>query len=350
MSHSLSDFYRGKRVMVTGHTGFQGGWAVAWLKLLGAQVCGYGLPPASRPNFFDATLLDREMTSIFSDVRDRNSLANAFTDFQPEIVLHCALRSNPQFANREPVETFSTNVMGTVHILEEAKLTPAVRAVVIVSSPSCNEHKASNYGPVRDASMASVELACSSFSSCFLDKGRAAVATARTVDAIGGGDWGEGRIIPNLVRSLTAGEPVQVVDGLRLPVLHVVELVRAYLLLGQRLFESGREYSGQWDFLPGADRKLAATRIAKEFVKFWDGAESESSLPKTAQKASPAFNRGDDRARTQLGWSEVLPTSTAVHSAAEWYRSFYTNASMVRCTTEEQIKTYMRYATVGAMV
>jgi len=335
--------------MVTGHTGFQGGWAVAWLKLLGAQVCGYGLPPATRPNFFDATLLDREMTSVFSDVRDRNSLAGAFAKFQPEIVLHCALRSNPHFANREPVETFSTNVMGTVHILEEARLTPAVRAVVIVSSPSCDKNGASNCGSVCDASMASVELACSSFSSCFLDKSRAAVATARAIDAIGGGDWGEGRIIPNLVRSLTAGEPVQVLEGSELQVLHVVELVRAYLLLGQRLFESGQGYSGQWDFLPAAERKFCATRIAKDFVKLWDGTESQSSLPEATQEASPAFYGEDDRARAELGWSDVLPPATAIHWTAEWYRSFYTNASTAWYTTEEQTKAYMRYAIVGAV-
>lgn len=346
MSLPLADFYHGKRVMVTGHTGFQGGWAVAWLKLLGAQVCGYGLPPATRPNFFDATMLDREMTSIFSDIRDRNSLANAFTEFQPEIVLHCALRSNPHFASREPVETFSTNVMGTVHILEEARLTPSVRAVVVASSPACNEQAVSNDRCVRDASMASVELACSSFSSCFLDKGRAAVATARAADAIGGGDWGEGRIIPNLVRSLTAGEPVQVMDGSELPVLHVVELIRAYLLLGQRLFESGHQYSGQWDFLPGAERKLSAPGIAKDFVKSWDATESDSKS-EAPQEALPAtFDGGDDRARTELGWSGVLSPSLAIHWAAEWYRSSYTNPSLAGRTTEEQINTYMRTAAV----
>jgi CDP-glucose 4,6-dehydratase len=136
MPYSLADFYRGKRVLVTGHTGFEGGWTAACLKQMGAQVCGYGLPPASRPNFFDAAVLDRGMTSTFGDIRDRNALASTFTEIQPEIVIHCAAWTSPQISMQEPVEAFSTNVMGTVHILEEARLTQSVRAVVLVSGES----------------------------------------------------------------------------------------------------------------------------------------------------------------------------------------------------------------------
>src|SRR4051794_32837538 len=139
MSHSFPDFYRGKRVLVTGHTGFEGGWTAAWLKQMGAQVCGFGLPPATRPNFFDATILDRGMTSVFGDVRDRNALASTFTEIQPEIVIHCAARTSQQSSLREPVDTFSINVMGTVHILEEARLTHSVRAIVLMNTDACEE-------------------------------------------------------------------------------------------------------------------------------------------------------------------------------------------------------------------
>ena len=131
MTHTLASFYRGKRVLVSGHTGFQGGWLVAWLKLLGAQVCGYGLPPATRPNFFDATILDRGITSIFADIRDRNALATAFSELQPEIVIHCA--AHTRSTRCDPVQTFATNVMGTVHVLEEVRQTESARAVVITS-------------------------------------------------------------------------------------------------------------------------------------------------------------------------------------------------------------------------
>src|SRR5215472_6133042 len=133
MAHTLASFYRGKRVLVSGHTGFQGGWLVAWLKLLGAQVCGYGLPPATRPNFFDATLLDRGITSIFADTGDRNALATAFSEHQPEIVMHCATQTDTESAPQDPVQIFDTNVMGTVHLLEEVRQTGSVRALVIGS-------------------------------------------------------------------------------------------------------------------------------------------------------------------------------------------------------------------------
>src|SRR5258708_4467572 len=130
MPHPFAAFYRGKRVLVAGHTGFAGGWLAAWLKLLGARVSGYGLPPSTRPNFFDATLLDRGMTSVFGDPRDRDALANAFADFQPEIVIHYAAQAPAHGAEIEPVETFATNVMGTGHILEEPRPIDSVRAVL----------------------------------------------------------------------------------------------------------------------------------------------------------------------------------------------------------------------------
>ncbi len=150
MPHPFVDFYRGKRVLVTGHTGFTGGWLVAWLKLLGAKVFGYGLPPATRPNLFDANLLDRGITSMFGDVRDRNALANAFAEFQPEIVIHYAAQSLEQRSQRDPVETFATNVMGTVHVLEEARLTSSVRALVVVSGDQCYENRDWFWGFSRD--------------------------------------------------------------------------------------------------------------------------------------------------------------------------------------------------------
>jgi CDP-glucose 4,6-dehydratase len=344
MSHPLSHFYRGKRVLVTGHTGFQGGWAAAWLKILGAQVYGYGLPPATRPNLFDAMLLDRGMISVFSDVRDRTSLANAFTEFQPEIVLHCASRSNRQFSHREPVETFSTNVMGTVNILEEARLTRSVRALVIMSTPQHSGDLRDGYEKpyIRDASAACAELACSAFEKSFLQDTGTAVATVRSAEAIGGGDWGEGRVVPNLVRSLTLGEPVQVAKESTLAVWHVLDLVHAYLLLGQKLFEGGQEYSGAWDLVPGEKWTAAATDVAKDFVTLWDATEPqpEAGQPSVGNLSlDPPTN---DRSRRVLGWSELLPSDRAMRWAVEWYRAFYSEVSSVWRTTEDQIDRFMK--------
>jgi CDP-glucose 4,6-dehydratase len=353
MSHPLADFYRGKRILVTGHTGFEGGWAVAWLKVLGAQVCGYGLPPATRPNFFDATLLDRGMTSIFGDIRDRNSLANLFTEFQPEIVIHCAAQTNSQSSLSEPVDAFSTNVMGTVHILEEARLTHSVRATVLMSRGSCAEfeHRSkSNYetGSSRpydllSASMTSAELARSAFDQSFFQKTGTAVATARIADAIGGGDWRTSHIVPDLVRGLTAGEPFPARKEHELRVWHVLEPVRACLLLAQNLFEHGQKFSGVWDFAPHAQDKISASKFADEFAMLWGGdtapAQKDSLKPSGVAKSSP------DKAQAELGWAPVLSADEALAWTVEWYRGFCSDPSSTLRTTEDQLERYMRMPT-----
>jgi CDP-glucose 4,6-dehydratase len=350
MAHPFTDFYKSKRVVVTGHTGFQGGWVVAWLKLLGAQVCGYGLPPASRPNFFDATLLDRGITSIFGDIRDRNSLANMFTEFQPEIVIHCAGQASPQSWDREPVDAFSTNVMGTVHILEEARLTHSVRAVVLVSSDSCPEHEAQSPpvdggGGARDlygASVASAELASSAFNKSYFQKTNTAIATARSVDAIGGGDWREGHAIPDLVRAVTSGGPVPAGSGQAVRLWHVLEPVRAYLLLAQKMFEPGQKCAGVWDFGPNDEALISAAQLSETFEKLWHTEEGTSTTQKTPQQPSRAPKSSLNKAQAELGWAPVLSPDEALAWTVEWYRGFYADPSSTLRTTEDQLRQYMR--------
>ncbi len=345
MSHSLHDFYRGKRVLVTGHTGFQGGWTVAWLKLLGAQVCGYGLPPISRPNFFDATLLDRGMTSIFADVRDRDALANAFAEFQPEIVLHCATRSTPQLAYREPTETFFINVLGTVFIIEEARLTGSVRAIVNIGGIEgglTSTPRDKGTLDVFNATMACIELVGSAFSHSFLQTTSTAVATARAGEVIGGGDWREGRTVPNLVRSIMCGEPVDLSNGPALRTWHVLEAVCAYLSLARKLFENGHQHSGTWDFGPDSHHEIPAAQLAKNFVRLWDGAEGSAVDSKPEHTDSPAAELKASRKQAQLGWSNLLSKDEAIAWTVEWYRFFYGDASSAWRTTEQQIDRYMQ--------
>jgi CDP-glucose 4,6-dehydratase len=338
MPHPFSSFYRGKRVLVTGHTGFAGGWTVAWLKHLEAQVYGYGLPPASRPNFFDATLLDRGMTSIFGDVRDRKSLVTVFSEFQPEIVIHCASRSNPQLAQHEPVETFSTNVMGTVFILEEARLSDSVRAVVQVNSAAdCNATNGEEVN-IHEASMACSNLASTAFTNSFLHATKTGVATARLADVIGGGDWRSSRVVPNLVRSLMYGEPVEV-DGQQLRIWHVLEAAHASLSLAHKLFECGQRYSGTWDFGPAASFQVSASEFADNFVKLWDAAEPGRSAEK---EDLPVHENG----AAQHGPEEfsTLSAEQATAWTVEWFRAFYADAAGVWRVTEDQIERYMQMA------
>jgi CDP-glucose 4,6-dehydratase len=349
MPHILADFYRGKRVLVTGHTGFQGGWVVAWLKLLGAQVYGYGLPPARRPNFFDAIALDRGMTSIFGDIRDRNSLAAVFSESQPEIVIHCAMRSSRQLSHSEPVDTFSTNVMGAVHILEESRLTHSVRAVVLAMGGLSDEYgqeaRPSESAPdVRDASMHCAEIASRTFSKSHLCDSNTAVTSARSTDTVGGGDWREGRAVPNLVRSIMCGEPVHLGDKFALRIWHVLEPVRAFLLLAKKSFEAGQQYSGDWEFTPATSRPVRAPQLAKDFVSLWDTGQLAAETGTKLQGQERTLDASEGRAESELGWSVVLPYEKAIAWTVEWYRAFYSESASAWRVTEEQIDRYMRMA------
>jgi CDP-glucose 4,6-dehydratase len=345
MSHSFADFYRGKRVLVTGHTGFEGGWTTAWLKQMGAQVCGFGLPPATRPNFFDATILDRGMTSVFGDVRDRNALASTFTEIQPEIVIHCAARTSQQSSLREPVDTFSINVMGTVHILEEARLTRSVRAIVLMNTDACGKAEIHSVrgtdeigtSPLLTASLASAELARSAFEKVFFQKTGTAVAIARAGSAIGGGDWRVGRIVPDLVRAIISGQslPAAQEKEHKLRVLHVLDPVRACLLLAKKLFEDGQKSAGVLDFVPNGNC-ISVSDFSEKFARLWNRAGAAPSS--SSKRRDPKSNSK----QTELGWSASLSSDQALDWTVEWYRGFCSDPASTLKTTQDQIDRYVR--------
>lgn len=352
MGHPLSDFYRRKRVLVTGHTGFQGGWLVAWLKVLGAQICGFGLPPSTRPNFFDANILDRGITSIFADIRDRNALANAFADFQPEIVIHCAAQTSLESAHRDPVQTFATNVMGTVHVLEEVRQTGSVRALVIATRAEKCANRGWFWGYDKkeildssqpsSSSFACAELATSAYVESFFTKLKTAVATARSTEQIGGGDWAEERVVPDLVRGLISNEKILLHDRPSASWLHVLDAAGAYLLLSRKLYEEGQAHSGAWNFAGAESETMTSQRLAETFVKLWgsDEIRVEPAHDRPAQK--PASHLNSDKAQTQLGWTPALRMEDAIAWTAEWYRSYYSDPASAWRMTEDQIGRYMR--------
>jgi CDP-glucose 4,6-dehydratase len=355
MAHPLAAFYNRKRVLVTGHTGFQGGWLVAWLKLLGTQICGFGLPPSTRPNFFDANILDRGITSIFADVRDRNALASAFADFQPEIVIHCAAHTSLESAHRDPVQTFATNTLGTVHVLEEARQTGSVRALVIASrAEKCGAggwfwgYGKDNLLDASDpssASFACAELATSAYIESFFTESNTPVATARTAELIGGGDWAEGRVIPNAVRRIISDEKIMLDDTPAAAWLHVLDAARAYLLLSKKLYEDGQTFSGAWNFDAAESDMVSSHQLVKTFVKHWGDSEfsvesaSESSAKPGSAKTVSRLNTS--KSQTLLGWTPALLMEDAIAWTAEWYRSYYSDPASAWQVTEDQIGRYM---------
>jgi len=351
MPHPFAAFFRGRRVLVTGHTEFPCGWLVAWLKALSAQVYAFGPPPATRPNFFDATLLDRGISSVFADIRNRNTLAEMFAQCQPEIVIHNANHVPAERAFRDPVEAFSSSLMGTVNVLEEARLTRSVRAVVIVTSAlcyenrgaalSCREEDAIGGSDPHCASLAAVELAAAAYSRSFFQNTSTGVATARMTSVAGGGDWRENEVVPDMVREITGEQRVIVHNGAAIhPLLHVLDAAGACLLLAQRLYESGNVFSGAWNFGPQDGDSRTIREISEKFVSLWEGAELDPELQEE-EELPRAIQLNTRKAQMHLGWTPRLGFDDALAWTAEWYRTFYSDPTSAGRNTEAQINQFM---------
>ena len=255
-------FWRGKRVFLTGHTGFKGGWLAIWLESLGASVFGYALAPVTTPSLFEITRLDESVDSILADVRDAQKLSDAIRRAEPDIVFHLAAQPLVRASYRDPVETYSTNVMGTVHLLEAVRQTDSVRAVVVVTTDKCYDNREWEWGYRENdplggydpysSSKAAAELVTAAYrNSYFLASEVAAVASARAGNVIGGGDWSEDRLIPDIVRAVSDGKPVRIrnPDAIR-PWQHVAEPLAGYIRLAQHLYTDGAGFAQAWNFGP----------------------------------------------------------------------------------------------------
>ena len=333
MSQLLASFFRSKRVLVTGHTGFIGGWLVSWLKLLDAKVCGYGLPPASRPNFFDATLLDRGISSVFADVRDRETLANAFADFQPEIVFHAATQCDDIGTQNDPIDLFETNVVGTLNLLEETRLTDCARAVVVMShseppgSPAKKNWRGSSRQIARESALA--------FADSFFPNTKATIAIPRFPALIGGGDWNQSRLCGRLVHALTSGEPVTIREA-PFPCFHVIEAVGACLHLAQQLFAWQSAVFGSWDF-SGYHNQASEVEIAKQFAHLCPGEDLQTEV-----QPCEAVNQGMNPASVPqfADWKPALSLDEAIAWTVEWYKAYLSDPASAWRTTESQIANY----------
>ena len=340
MPHPFAAFYRGKRVLVTGHTGFIGGWLVAWLKLLGARVCGYSLPPSARPNFFDATLLDRAITSVFADVRDRDTLANTFADFQPEIVFHAAAQSHPA---TDPVEICGTNIMGTINVLEEGRLTGCARAIVVLSSSHRDLHGEDSQASadLLRASHAAAELSALALADSLFRKSRTGIATARIPYLIGGGDWIESRLVPALLHGLMSEQPIVIHDSSAvLHCCHVLDGALACLDLAETLYTSGPAMSGSWNFSP-SDHDTSEEEFAKRFITYWGREGAQVELHRSPAVA-PTYQHRLVKPEPYPGRRPALSLEEAIVWTVDWYKVFYADPATVWRTTEAQIEQYAK--------
>jgi CDP-glucose 4,6-dehydratase len=351
---ALDDSYRGRRVFVTGHTGFKGAWLAEWLGTLGAEVTGYALDPPTQPNLFDALDLGARLKHVVADVRDRYRLVAEVQAAQPSVIFHLAAQALVRRAYEEPYETFETNVLGTVNVLEAARTCASVRAVVIVTSDKCYQNLETGR-PFRETdamggrdpysgSKGCAELVTAAYRESFFADG-AAVASVRAGNVIGGGDWAADRIIPDCVRALAAGEPIVVrnPEAVR-PWQHVLEPLSGYLWLAALILRDGRRYEGAWNFGPTGEVGDRPVRwVVERFLEDW-GSGSWTTPGDVGRQPQPHeahhLSLDSSKARDNLGWAPAWDAQTAVQQTASWYRDYCRAPATARDLVDRQLQTY----------
>jgi CDP-glucose 4,6-dehydratase len=335
-SEITRSFWRGRSVLLTGHTGFKGGWLATWLLELGARVTGYSLAPDTELSYFSRCRLDRHVNSVLADIRDLHTLKQTIADVQPEIVFHLAAQPLVRHSYIEPAATFETNVMGTVNLLEAMRAAPSVKAGVIVTSDKCYQNREWVWGYREDdvlggqdpysASKACAEIVTDAYRKSFLGLNghRAAVATARAGNVIGGGDWAADRLLPDAVRALRRNAPLVLrnPDSVR-PWQHVLEPLAGYIMLAQKLYYDGERYSGAFNFASNEEDAIPVAELAEITIRHW-GAGSWQAATGSEANSSPreaGYLRLDSgKARQLLGWRPRLPLEQAVKMTIDWYR------------------------------
>ncbi|HSW83088.1 MAG TPA: CDP-glucose 4,6-dehydratase [Usitatibacter sp.] len=350
-----AEFWRGKRVFVTGHTGFKGSWLSLWLQGMGAKVAGYALEPQTDPNLFTLARVGEGMESTIGDVRDLAALRACMERFRPEIVFHLAAQSVVRLSYEEPVQTYATNVMGTTHLLESVRHCADVRAVVVVTGDKCYENHEWEWGyrenePMGGHDPYSSSKGCSElitaayrasfFHSAAPGKHRAAVASVRAGNVIGGGDWTRDRLIPDIMRSIADGRAVAIrnPDAVR-PWQHVLEPLGGYLELAQHLWSDGAKFAEAWNFGPAYADCRPVRWIVERLAEEW-GESAAWEIDKRSQPHEAHFLRLDSsKAAMRLGWQPRWNLRRALHAIVAWHRAHLSSADM-RSLVLDQVREY----------
>jgi CDP-glucose 4,6-dehydratase len=345
----FNSIYKGRRVLITGHTGFKGSWLSAWLKSLGADITGYSLSPPTQPNHFDE--LNLKISSVINDVRDYQSLFAVFTEYQPEVVFHLAAQPSVLASYKDPIETFSSNVIGTVNVLEACRHSSSVRAAVIVTTDKCYENKEWLYGyrendslggyDTYSASKACSELVTSSYRKSFFDvmnreqTNPSLVASVRAGNVVGGGDWTDDRLIPDAMRAAAKNQSVTIRNPLsKRPWQHVLEPLSGYLLLGQRLLEGFSEFAEAWNFGPALESNLTTEKIVGLMHEHWPSVSGNCVAQKGAPHEAGLLMLDSTKAQNKLNWVPVWGIDATIRHTVDWYRIFTEEGSVV---TQSQI-------------
>ena len=346
--------YRDRRILVTGHTGFKGTWLSLWLKRLGARVAGFALPPEDgADSFFVATRAADGMDSIIGNLRDPGVLNDAFARVRPEIVFHLAAQSLVRRSYEQPVETYATNVMGTVHLLDAASRSPGLKAVVVVTSDKCYDNLERPQGYVEadamggadpySSSKGCTELVTEAYRRSFFGGDESAlVASARAGNVIGGGDWGQDRLLPDIAKAIGQNRTAVIrnPNAVR-PWQHVLEPLRGYMMLGARLLNAEREFAEGWNFGPDEGDALSVGEIADKVVRIWGRGELEYQPQENALHEAGLLMLNIDKSRARLGYRPALGIDAALRLSVDWYHAYFEQPQRALDLCLGQIDDYM---------
>ncbi|MFA7279091.1 MAG: CDP-glucose 4,6-dehydratase [Sterolibacterium sp.] len=349
------DFWQGKRVFLTGHTGFKGGWLSLLLQQFGADLTGYALDPPTKPSLFEVAKVGRGMRSIIADILDADTLAKSMREVKPDIVIHMAAQPIVRYSYKEPVETYATNVMGTVHLLEAIRQTGTVRAVVNVTSDKCYENKEWPWGyretdPMGGHDPYSSSKGCSElitaayrnsyFNSSENNQHCVALATARAGNVIGGGDWAPDRLVPDILRAIKTGQEVSIRSPHAIrPWQHVLEPISGYLALAEKLYGEGTTYAEAWNFGPRDEDAQPVQWIVEKLTKGW-GEGATWALDSGDHPHEAHYLKLDcSKTKARLGWHPKWNLEDALNAILEWHHEYGAGNDM-RAVTLRQISRY----------
>jgi CDP-glucose 4,6-dehydratase len=354
----FGDVYRGKRVLVTGHTGFKGSWLTLWLKQLGAEVVGISLAPEKQLNHWNLLNLESTVQHHELDIRQSGGVASVFQATRPEVVFHLAAQPLVRRSYRDPLETWSTNVMGTANVMEACRQTSSVRAILTVTTDKCYENQEWAWGyretdrlgghDAYSASKAGAELVAASYRSAFFHAdGAPLLATARAGNVIGGGDWSGDRLIPDLVRAVAAQQSLEIRSpNATRPWQHVLESLSGYLLLGQKLIEGDKNFDGAWNFGPERSGNRTVADVLNRLKTHWPEIQWQQTPAPQPHEAQLLY-LDSAKANGQLGWQPVWNLDTTLEKTADWYREFQISKTTISTKQLDQYVDAAKNTQVG---
>lgn len=355
MVNPESNPWRGRRVFLTGHTGFKGGWLALWLAKLGATVRGYALDPSNQPSLFHSANIGSVVEDLRGDICDFPALQAAITGFRPEVIFHLAAQPLVRHSYADPLGTYATNVLGTAHLLEAVRKTPCVRAVVCITTDKCYQapesiHAHRETDPLGgndpySSSKACAELVAAAYRNSFFPISRfshhqVALATVRAGNVIGGGDWSQDRLIPDLIRGFSSGRQVFIrYPGAIRPWQHVLEPLHGYMLLAERLLQGHTQFASAFNFGPARGDAWPVQRVATQLANLWGHGAAWTPQTGATLEEAPFLMLDSSKAHAELHWQPRLTIESALKWTVDWYQSCLRGEPMQEAT-RQQIQAY----------